>query len=114
MAKDITSDDEFNKHVSSNKFVLAIFMDSSTEMDASIPELAKMLKQVSYIKIDPGKAPKACAEYDIADHELPTFIFLEDNIEMDKLATGLSYIQLNGGGVTTENLGNQIKIVFRM
>ena len=36
-----------------------------------------MLKQVSYIKIDPGKAPKACAEYDIADHELPTFIFLE-------------------------------------
>merc|ERR1712013_904975 len=77
MAKDITSDDEFNKHVSSNKFVLAIFMDSSTEMDASIPELAKMLKQVSYIKIDPGKVPKACAEYDIADHELPTFIFLE-------------------------------------
>ena len=33
---------------------------------------------------------------------------------MDKLATGLSYVQLNGGGVTTENLGNQIKIVFRM
>ena len=35
MAKDITSDDEFNKHVTANKFVLAIFMDSSTEMDVS-------------------------------------------------------------------------------
>merc|ERR1719318_594976 len=114
MAKEVLSDDEFNKHVEANKFVLAIFMESDTEMDASIPELAKMLKRVSYIKVDPSKTPKARDEYDIADHELPTFIFLEDTIEMDKLATGLSYIQLNGGGVTTENLGNQIKIVFRM
>ena len=38
----------------------------------------------------------------------------QDMIEMDKLATGLSYQQLNGGGVTTEKLGNQIRIVFRM
>ena len=38
-----------------------------------------MLQQVSYIKVDPAKTPKASAEYDIADHELPTFIFLEVN-----------------------------------
>ena len=94
MAKEVLSDDEFNKQIEANKFVLAIFMDSDTEMDvsetclpkslipilylqASIPELAKMLKQVSYIKVDPSKTPKACEEYDIAEHELPTFIFLE-------------------------------------
>ena len=82
----------------------------------------------------PSKTPEAVTEYDIEDHELPTFIFIEviififivsyvwlpiydlnqDMIEMDKLATGLSYQQLNGGGVTTEKLGNQIRIVFRM
>jgi hypothetical protein len=33
---------------------------------------------------------------------------------VDKLATGLTYQQLNGGGVTTTNLANQIKIVFRL
>ena len=36
MAKAISSDEEFNKHIAANKFVLAIFMDSSTEMDVSI------------------------------------------------------------------------------
>ena len=35
MAKEVLSDDEFNKHVEANKFVLAIFMDSDTEMDVS-------------------------------------------------------------------------------
>ena len=48
----------------------------------------------------------------VIQHDL-TKIF-QDMIEMDKLATGLSYQQLNGGGVTTEKLGNQIRIVFRM
>merc|ERR1739838_1075891 len=114
MAKDISSDDEFNKHFAANKFVLAIFMESDTEMEANLTDLSKMLKTVSYIKVPRSKTPNASAEYDIADHELPTFIFLEDTIEMDKLATGLSYIQLNGSGVDTEKLGNQIKIVFRM
>jgi len=57
---------------------------------------------------------EAVKEYDIETHELPTFLFIEDGIEMDKLATGLSYQQLNGSGVTTENLANQIKIVFRI
>lgn len=33
MAKDIGSDDEFSKHIAANKFVLAIFMDGTTEMD---------------------------------------------------------------------------------
>ena len=93
----------------------------------------KSLKKVSFIKVPPSGTPGACAEYDIEDHELPTFLFIEvtfyhswlinmsnmstipqDMIEMDKLATGLSYQQLNGGGVTTEKLGNQIRIVFRM
>ena len=35
MAKDISSDDEFNKHIAANKFVLAIFMESDTEMEVS-------------------------------------------------------------------------------
>ena len=35
MAKDVSSDDEFNKHIASNKFVLAIFMESDTEMEVS-------------------------------------------------------------------------------
>jgi hypothetical protein len=38
----------------------------------------------------------------------------QDGYEVDKLATGLTYQQLNGGGVTTTNLANQIKIVFRL
>ena len=33
MAKDIASDEEFEKHISANKFVLAIFMESDTEME---------------------------------------------------------------------------------
>ena len=42
-------------------------------------------------------------------------IFLsQDKNEKDKLATGLSYQQLNGSGVTTEKLGDQISIVFRI
>ena len=38
----------------------------------------------------------------------------QDKNEKDKLATGLSYQQLNGSGVTTEKLGDQISIVFRI
>ena len=106
-------------------------------MQANLTDLQKALKKVNYIKVPPSKTPEAVSEYDIADHELPTFLFIEvnckygfvillfdpwyklqmlcqDMIEMDKLATGLSYQQLNGGGVTTEKLGNQIRIVFRM
>ena len=37
----------------------------------------KALKKVSYIKVVPSQTPEACVEYDIEDHELPTFIFLE-------------------------------------
>ena len=40
--------------------------------------------------------------------------FFQDKNEKDKLATGLSYQQLNGSGVTTEKLGEQISIVFRI
>ena len=38
----------------------------------------------------------------------------QDKNEMDKLATGLSYQQLNGSGVTTDKLKDQISIVFRI
>ena len=79
------------------------------------------------MRVPPSRLPAATAEFDIDQEELPTFVFIEvsgsttlriilaqDAIEMDKLATGLSYQQLNGGGVDTEKLGNQIRIVFRM
>ena len=97
---------------------------------ANLIDLQKQLKNVSFRKVPPSKNPEAVSEYEVEDHELPTFLFIEvkicqysrmqhknsiqDMIEMDKLATGLSYQQLNGGGVTTEKLGNQIRIVFRM
>ena len=29
------------------------------------------------MKVSPSKTPEAVAEYDIEDHELPTFIFIE-------------------------------------
>ena len=44
---------------------------------ANLPDVMKALKKVSYIKVVPSQTPEACVEYDIEDHELPTFIFLE-------------------------------------
>ena len=48
----------------------------------------KALKKVSYIKVIPSQTPEACVEYDIEDHELPTFIFLEVKL--------IHYILLDG------------------
>ena len=42
-----------------------------------MPDIMKALKKVSYIKVVPSQTPEACVEYDIEDHELPTFVFLE-------------------------------------
>ena len=44
-----------------------------------MPDIMKALKKVSYIKVVPSQTPEACVEYDIEDHELPTFVFLEVN-----------------------------------
>jgi hypothetical protein len=51
--------------------------------------------------------------YSLVDYQAAGTIS-QDGYEVDKLATGLTYQQLNGGGVTTSNLANQIKIVFRL
>ena len=41
--KNISSDSDFNKHIKSNKFVLAIFMDESTTLEVSDPRLFTVL-----------------------------------------------------------------------
>ena len=38
---------------------------------------ARLLPIVSVIKVPPSKTPEAVTEYDVADHELPTFLFIE-------------------------------------
>jgi len=107
-------DSEFQAYMKANKLILVIFQDASSELEADVEETARKISNVKYLSLDPSKVPEATKEYDIADHELPTFLFLEDGIEMDKLASGLSYQQLNGSGVTTQNLINQMRIVFRL
>merc|ERR1719370_518096 len=102
------------KFIYANKYVLVIFMEKDTENEANILELTKKFKQVKFLQVQPSKAPNLVSEYDVMSHELPTFLFIEDKNEKDKLATGLSYQQLNGSGVTTEKLGDQISIVFRI
>ena len=54
----------------SSKFLLYIYQ-------ANLADIMKALKKVSYIKVVPSQTPEACVEYDIEDHELPTFVFLE-------------------------------------
>ena len=44
---------------------------------ANLIELQKQLKNVSFRKVPPSKNPEAVSEYDIEDHELPTFLFIE-------------------------------------
>jgi len=114
MVTEYTSDEEFTKLIYANKYVLVIFMEKDTENEANFPELTKKFKQVTFIQVPPSSAPNLVSEYDVQPHELPTFLFIEDKTEKDKLATGLSYQQLNGSGVTTEKLGDQISIVFRI
>ena len=56
-----------------------------------------------------------CEYSNLCLYSLNMCLFLsQDKNEKDKLATGLSYQQLNGSGVTTEKLGDQISIVFRI
>ena len=44
---------------------------------ANLIDLQKQLKNVSFRKVPPSKNPEAVSEYDIEDHELPTFLFIE-------------------------------------
>ena len=50
-----------------------------------MPDIMKALKKVSYIKVVPSQTPEACVEYDIEDHELPTFVFIEVKLHIDVL-----------------------------
>jgi hypothetical protein len=114
MVTEIANDQEFDKCINDNKNVCAVFMEKDSENEANLLELSKSLKQVKFIQVSLSKAPSQVKKYDIADHELPTFVFIQTEIEQDKIATGMSYRQLNCGGVTTANLSNQCKIVFKM
>ena len=92
--KVVESDVDFQKQIKANKFVLAIFMEDDTEIEvwfflsfkqqlisyfaqANLIDLQKQLKNVSFRKVPPSKNPEAVSEYDIEDHELPTFLFIE-------------------------------------
>ena len=58
-------------------------MSDNVHPQANLLDLQKQLKNVSFRKVPPSKTPEAVSEYDIEDHELPTFLFIEVKICQD-------------------------------